>query len=107
MTNVEPRSASASDPDNPLERRSTARPDPGQPELVGPGDQRGEALETRRSGGRNPDSGPDEEIRFDGQRASDRETESAAPAPTIATGMFMPVAIILIIAVVLIFVFVL
>lgn len=45
-----------------------------------------------------------EEVDFDESRAvPGRETEHAAPAPGLATGMFLPVLVLLIVAAVLIF----
>jgi hypothetical protein len=105
MSNENPRRAQ--DPDRPRERRASARPRTNQPRQVDDLQDQEEIYDAPEARVREPGQGPGDPIRFDGDRnVPSRETESAAPGPTIATGMFLPVAILLIVAIVLIVVFV-
>ena len=95
------------DPDRPVKRRASARPRAERPEPIDDLQDQEEIYDAPDARVREPGMGPGDPIRFDGDRnVPPRETESAAPGPTLATGMFLPVAILLIVAIVLIVVFV-
>ena len=106
MSSQNPRSGE--DPERPLDRRTTARPRGERIDEVSDLPDEREMTDTSTSRSREPGQGLDDPIRFDGDdNVPPRETESAGPAPMLATGMFLPVVILAIIAIVLIVWFVL